>query len=93
MRWTARGYDVRLSAGIITAGGTLGILIPPSVMLVVMGPVIGVPVTDLFAGALIPGLLLAAIYTAYALVRCYLNPSLGPPLPEASSTPHRRRRS
>ena len=77
------GYDVRLSAGIITAGGTLGILIPPSVMLVVMGPVIGVPVTDLFAGALIPGLLMAAIYTAYALVRCAINPSLGPPLPEA----------
>jgi len=76
-------YDVRLSAGIITAGGTLGILIPPSVMLVVMGPVIGVPVTDLFAGALVPGLALAAIYTVYALVRCYLNPALGPALPEA----------
>ncbi|MGQ0545786.1 MAG: TRAP transporter large permease [Betaproteobacteria bacterium] len=77
------GYDVRLSAGIITAGGTLGILIPPSVMLVVMGPVIGVPVTDLFAGAVIPGLVMAGIYTAYALVRCAINPSLGPPLPEA----------
>jgi tripartite ATP-independent transporter DctM subunit len=76
-------YDVRLSAGIITAGGTLGILIPPSVMLVVMGPVIGVPVTDLFAAAIIPGLLLAAIYTAYALVRCAINPKLGPALPEA----------
>ncbi len=76
-------YDVRLSAGIITAGGTLGILIPPSVMLVVMGPVIGVPVTDLFAGAIIPGLALAAIYTIYALVRCYFNPALGPALPEA----------
>jgi tripartite ATP-independent transporter DctM subunit len=76
------GYDVRLSAGIITAGGTLGILIPPSVMLVVMGPVIGVPVTDLFAAAVIPGLLMAAIYTVYALARCYFNPSLGPALPE-----------
>ena len=76
-------YDVRLSAGIITAGGTLGILIPPSVMLVVMGPVIGVPVTDLFAAAIIPGLLLAAIYTVYALVRCAINPALGPALPEA----------
>jgi tripartite ATP-independent transporter DctM subunit len=76
------GYDVRMSAGIITAGGTLGILIPPSVMLVVMGPVIGVPVTDLFAAAVIPGLALAAIYTLYAMVRCYLNPSLGPALPE-----------
>ena len=77
------GYDVRLSAGIITAGGTLGILIPPSVMLVVMGPVIGVPVTDLFAGAVIPGLVMALIYTAYALVRCAINPKLGPALPEA----------
>jgi len=75
------GYDVQLSAGIITAGGTLGILIPPSVMLVVMGPVIGVPVTDLFAGALFPGLAMAGIYTAYALIRCYLNPALGPALP------------
>jgi tripartite ATP-independent transporter DctM subunit len=74
-------YDVRLSAGVITAGGTLGILIPPSVMLIVMGPVIGVPVTDLFAGAIIPGLTLSAIYTIYALARCYLNPKLGPALP------------
>ena len=73
-------YDVRMSAGIITAGGTLGILIPPSVMLVVMGPVVGVPVTDLYAGALMPGIMLAAIYALYALVRCYLNPSLGPAL-------------
>ncbi len=77
------GYDVRLSAGIITAGGTLGILIPPSVMLVVMGPVIGVPVTDLFAAAVIPGLVMAGIYTAYALVRCAINPALGPALPES----------
>ena len=73
-------YDVRMSAGIITAGGTLGILIPPSVMLVVMGPVVGVPVTDLYAGALMPGIMLAALYAAYALIRCYLNPSLGPAL-------------
>jgi tripartite ATP-independent transporter DctM subunit len=74
-------YDVRLAAGTITAGGTLGILIPPSVMLVVMGPVIGVPVTDLFAAAIIPGLMLAGIYTAYAIIRCYFNPALGPALP------------
>ena len=52
------GYDVRLSAGAIAAGGTLGILIPPSVMLIVMGPVVGVPATDLFAAAVIPGLVL-----------------------------------
>jgi tripartite ATP-independent transporter DctM subunit len=75
------GYDVRLSAGVITAGGTLGILIPPSVMLIVMGPVVGVPATDLFAAAIIPGILLSTIFTAWCLVRCWLNPSLGPPLP------------
>jgi tripartite ATP-independent transporter DctM subunit len=75
------GYDVRMSAGAITAGGTLGILIPPSVMLIVMGPVVGVPATDLFAAAVIPGLLLAGLYIVYALVRSYMNPALGPALP------------
>jgi tripartite ATP-independent transporter DctM subunit len=75
-------YDVRLSAGCITAGGTLGILIPPSIMLVVMGPVVGVPVTDLFAAAIFPGIILAALYCGYCLVRCKLNPTLGPPLPK-----------
>ena len=74
-------YDVRLAAGTITAGGTLGILIPPSIMLVVMGPVIQVPVTDLFAAAIIPGIMLATLYAVYTLVRCWLNPSLGPALP------------
>lgn len=75
------GYDVRLAAGTITAGGTLGILIPPSIMLVVMGPILEVPVTDLFAAAVVPGFLLAFMYTGYALIRCYLNPALGPVLP------------
>jgi len=75
------GYDVRMSAGAITAGGTLGILIPPSVMLIVMGPVVGVPTTDLFAAAVLPGLLLAFLYISYCLGRSFLDPSLGPPLP------------
>lgn len=75
-------YDVKLAAGTITAGGTLGILIPPSIMLVVMGPVMEIPVTDLFAGAVIPGFMLAMIYTGYSLVRCWLNPELGPVLPK-----------
>ncbi len=75
------GYDVRLAAGTITAGGTLGILIPPSIMLVVMGPVLEVPVTDLFSAAIIPGIMLAAMYAGYALIRCWMNPSLGPTLP------------
>lgn len=74
-------YDVRLSAGTITAGGTLGILIPPSIMLVVMGPVLEVPVTDLFAAAIIPGIMLAFLYAAYAQIRCLINPALGPVLP------------
>jgi tripartite ATP-independent transporter DctM subunit len=76
------GYDVRLAAGTITAGGTLGILIPPSIMLVVMGPVLEVPVTDLFAGAILPGVMMAVLYLVYALGRCWLNPKLGPPLRE-----------
>ena len=75
------GYDVRLSAGTITAGGTLGILIPPSIMLVVMGPIMEIPVTDLFAAAIIPGILLALLYAGYTTLRCWQNPSLGPVLP------------
>ena len=76
------GYDVRLSAGIITAGGTLGILIPPSIMLVVMGPILLIPVTDLFAGAILPGIMLALLYAGYTTFRCWQNPKLGPVLPE-----------
>ncbi len=75
------GYDTRLSAGAITAGGSLGILIPPSVMLVVMGPVMGVSVVDLYAAAFGPGFLLAAIFIVWTLIRCLINPRLGPPLP------------
>ena len=75
------GYDPKLSAGTIAAGGTLGILIPPSVMLVVMGPIMGVSIIKLFAAALIPGLILAGLYVAYTIIRCQLNPALGPPLP------------
>jgi len=79
---TRSGYDVRLAAGTITAGGTLGILIPPSIMLIVMGPVLEVSTLDLFRGAFIPGALLASLYLIYTLGRCWLNPSLGPILAE-----------
>lgn len=75
------GYDVRMSAGVISAGGCLGILIPPSVMLLVMGPIVGVSVLDLFAAALIPGIILAALFIGYTMIRSYINPKLGPPLP------------
>jgi tripartite ATP-independent transporter DctM subunit len=75
------GYDAKLSSGTITAGGTLGILIPPSVMLVVMGPVLGVSVADLYAAAFGPGLLLATLYVTYLMGRAFINPKLGPPVP------------
>ena len=75
------GYDARLAAGAITAGGTLGILIPPSVMLLVLGPVISVSVADLYSAAILPGFLLAGMYLAYVLIRCHLDPQLGPALP------------
>ena len=75
------GYNVRLAAGTITAGGTLGILIPPSIMLVVMGPIMEIPVIDLFAAAIIPGILLAGLYALYITIRCWIDPSLGPVLP------------
>jgi tripartite ATP-independent transporter DctM subunit len=75
------GYDGKLSSGTITAGGTLGILIPPSVMLVVMGPVLGVSVADLYAAAFGPGFLLAGMYIVYLMARSFINPHLGPPVP------------
>jgi tripartite ATP-independent transporter DctM subunit len=75
------GYNARMSAGAIAAGGTLGILIPPSVMLIVMGPVIGVSVAYLYAASFGPGLMLALMYIAYTMVRSFLDPSLGPPVP------------
>ncbi|OFX04635.1 MAG: C4-dicarboxylate ABC transporter [Alphaproteobacteria bacterium RIFCSPHIGHO2_12_FULL_66_14] len=78
---TKANYDPQLSAGAITAGGTLGILIPPSVMLIVMGPVLGVSVADLYAAAFGPGFLLAAAYITYLLGRSLINPKLGPPVP------------
>ena len=74
------GYDARLSAGAIAAGGTLGILIPPSVMLVVMGPTMGVPVNLLYSAAFGPGFLLAGCYVVYTLTRSFINPKLGPPM-------------
>ncbi len=76
------GYDAKLAAGCITAGGTLGILIPPSVMLIVMGPVIGVSVAELYSAAFGPGFLLAGIYLLDLIIRSNLNPKLGPPVPK-----------
>ncbi len=77
------GYDVRLSAGVITAGGCLGILIPPSVLLIVYGATAGVSVVQLYAGAFFPGLMLAGLYILYVIIVAKLKPRLAPPLPEA----------
>lgn len=74
------GYDVRLSAGAITAGGCLGILIPPSVMLIVYGATAGVSVVQLYAGAFFPGIMLAGLYILYVIIIAKLRPDLAPPL-------------
>ena len=74
------GYDVRVGAGAITAGGCLGILIPPSVMLIVYGATAGVSVVQLYAGALFPGLMLAALYIVYIVILAKIKPNLMPPL-------------
>jgi TRAP-type mannitol/chloroaromatic compound transport system permease large subunit len=74
------GYDVRLSAGAITAGGCLGILIPPSVLLIVYGATAGVSVVQLYAGAFFPGIMLAGLYIGYVIVLAWLKPSMAPPL-------------
>ncbi|MFM9114387.1 TRAP transporter large permease [Polynucleobacter victoriensis] len=76
------GYSVKLSAGAITAGGCLGILIPPSVMLIVYGATAGVSVVKLYAGAFFPGIMLAALYIGYVIVMAKIKPELAPPLPE-----------
>jgi len=72
------GYDKKLSSGIIAAGGTLGILIPPSIMLIVYAATAGVSVVKLYAAALIPGFLLAGLYLVYIILRVIINPSLAP---------------
>ncbi len=77
------GYNTRLAAGAITAGGCLGILIPPSVLLIVYGATAGVSVVQLYAGAFFPGIMLAALYVGYIIVVAKLKPQLAPPLPEA----------
>jgi len=75
------GYDVRLAAGTVCAGGCLGILIPPSVMLILYGATAGVSVVQLYAAAFIPGLMLTGLYIGYVMLRGYLRPEQAPKLP------------
>ena len=76
------GYDQKLSAGVICAGGTLGILIPPSIMLIVYGATSAVSVVKLYAAAIVPGFLLAGLYMVYVIARVAINPKLAPKLPK-----------
>jgi tripartite ATP-independent transporter DctM subunit len=78
-----RGYNIPLACGSICAGGTLGILIPPSVMLLLYGPTAGLSVAKLFMGAVGPGLLLSALYLLYVFVLCLIKPGYGPAMPRA----------
>jgi tripartite ATP-independent transporter DctM subunit len=75
------GYDQKLSTGVIAAGGTLGILIPPSIMLIVYGATAAMSVVKLYAAAMLPGILLASLYMVYVVTRVVINPSLAPKLP------------
>src|SRR4051794_29699510 len=76
------GYDVKLAAGVITAGGTLGILIPPSVMIIVYAAVAGQSVVKLYAAAMFPGFFLSFLYLVYIIGWAMINPKIAPPLPE-----------
>ena len=78
-------YDTRLASGVICAGGTLGILIPPSVLLILYGAIAGELVVRLYAAALLPGFLLSGLYIAYVIARAIINPALAPKLPAEES--------
>ena len=77
----SRGYDTKLALGSVAAGGSLGILIPPSVTMIIYGIIAQVSIGKLYAGGLLPGLLLAGIFLVYILVRSKMQPSLAPPIP------------
>ncbi len=77
-----RGYQKELATGTVSASGTLGQIIPPSIVLVLIGDIVGVPVGDLFIGAVFPGLLLVLLYVIYILVIAYMRPGVAPPIPK-----------
>ncbi len=88
------GYDVKIAAGVVCAGGCLGILIPPSVMLILYGATAGVSVVKLYAGAFFPGIMLAGLYMLYTIIMALLNPKLAPRLPlEERNVPYSARYS
>jgi tripartite ATP-independent transporter DctM subunit len=86
------GYERKLAIGTICAGGSLGTMIPPSIVLIIYGLTVNVPIGELFTANIVPGLLLSAIYMLYIFVRCQIDPKLGPPAPESEwRIPFRRK--
>lgn len=85
------GYDKSLGSGVICAGGGLGVIIPPSIMLILYGPVAGVSISMLFIAAIVPGVIMAVLYILYIAGRCYLNPELGPAITPEESAQYSRK--
>jgi len=86
-----RKYDPKMAMGCIAAGGALGILIPPSITMIVYGMMTGISVGRLFIGGILPGLLLAGLFMAYVEIRCLIQPNLGPPVPDEKQIPLKER--
>ena len=86
------GYDRKLAIGTICAGGSLGTMVPPSIVLIIYGLTVNVPIGELFTANIVPGLILSGVYMLYILARCFVDPKLGPPAPEAErAIPLRRK--
>jgi tripartite ATP-independent transporter DctM subunit len=87
------GYDRKIAIGVVCAGGSLGTMIPPSIVLIIYGLIASVSIADLFVAAVTPGLMLAALYAIYVLVRCLIDPKLAPPLPPIPADEKRARKT
>jgi tripartite ATP-independent transporter DctM subunit len=89
------GYDKNLAIGTVVAGGSLGTMIPPSIVLIMYGMTSNVSIGDLFTAAIVPGLILVSMYIIYILIRCYINPNMGPPAPasEIAMSPREKMRA
>jgi tripartite ATP-independent transporter DctM subunit len=87
------GYDRKIAIGVVCAGGSLGTMIPPSIVLIIYGLIASVSIADLFVAAVTPGLMLASFYAIYVLIRCLIDPKLAPPLPPIAPEEKRARRS
>ncbi|MFV0334407.1 MAG: TRAP transporter large permease subunit [Tropicimonas sp.] len=85
------GYDKGIAIGVVCAGGSLGTMIPPSIVLIIYGLIASVSIADTFAAAITPGVILMVSYVAYVMIRCLRNPDLGPPLPESERLPSGKR--